>query len=202
MKKVFCGGLLLLLVFGGEGCWLLYGEGAPKLDAANKRVLIIPFQDRWAYYYHSADGEALADSASRRLAQLSSRTELIEAESAQSMLPPTEPTHKDWQEIGKALRADYIVMGEIVSLTTREPDVIGMLRGKLVARVAVFDSSTGSFCYQESFISRYPSPSQPYGIPVHDTSEEAIKQAVITLAADYIAGIFVGWRRTRSVPNP
>jgi len=190
-KAIPVGPLLLAMVIAGQGCFMV----PARLDAAGKRVLVIPFQDRRDYYFHSADGLVLAKLAAKRLKDLSPRTDVVDAELARSELALRKSANPHWEELGRSLACDYIVIGEILSLTARDPAFIGLLKGKLVTRVTVFDVSADSFCYQETLASQYPPATEPYGIPVHDASEDFVRQAVIALGADQIAGIFVAHRR-------
>ncbi len=185
--------VIMVLLVGGCGLFSRRADSKDvgRIDARGKRVVIIPFQDSEYYYFHSADGIVLASYTAVRLQERSPKTEVVVPEPGQAMLPLKEPTDADWQALGEALSGDYLVAGEIVRLTTRDPGVIGMLRGTLVARVFVCDVQTGSTCLQETFTVFYP-PGSPggVGVPTHDVTEAVIRKGVVAVAASRIAEIF------------
>lgn len=136
--------LLVLPLLALPGCW--HGKSVDaRVDLKGKRLLIIPFAQGERLEFDSRTGRDLAERIGTLIAQAApKRSAVIDSREAERLLPAVRDRGTDWLKLGRALKADLLLLGEIREHRLRDKGQLTSWRGTLVLDYRVVDAATGA----------------------------------------------------------
>ena len=188
--------LLCLVSVGVAGC------GSNAVDARvplkkGQRILVVPFAQGKAKCFESRLGRDLAGGISATLIPfLPKEAGVLDQGSAEALLPVPRTDSMDWGRLGKALKADWVVVGVIRDYRLRDPGTLTTRRGTMVVDYRILDVARGMVALEmpgRAFhfpLDRSDDPAVNYGMDVFTGSEEDIATGLMEVSAFGIASEF------------
>jgi len=195
---------LLAVCLAASGCHIIgvpfsfithqdYASVAAEYDLeSGGRILVVPFKEKEGFYFESQKGRDLA-----RLVELQMRANLknIRLVSSNKVLESETPLRletADWAAIGKALGADYILLGKISLFRTKEPGAVNLLMGKSVVDVELLAvQEEGRSVWSKRIDSKFPEDvNELGGVSTFHIDEETIHDGLLLAAAKEIVNNF------------
>ena len=116
-----------------------------RVPLKGRRLLVIPFRQGSAAEFDSPLGRDLAQALNAALApNLPRKAALLDFRDAERLLPVPRGALVDWPRLGRTLRADLVLLGEIREHRLRDPKTTGLQRGTLVVDYRVLDAAAGA----------------------------------------------------------
>ena len=155
-------------------------------------ILVVPFKEKEGFYFKSQKGRDLA-----RLVELRVRTNLknMLPVSSNKVLESESPLRLEtanWASTGKALGADYILLGEISLFRTKDPGALNMLMGKSVINVELLAvREEAKIVWSKKINSKFPEDvGELGGVSEFHMDEETIHEGLLLRAAKDIVNNF------------
>jgi hypothetical protein len=201
---------ILLLIPLLAGCGWLFGV-AGRTDAEvplrNETVLILPFSMPGRSYFQSTFGERFARYVQKALiAACPSATVMGPDDLPQSLKDEGSTSIQIGQvieaealyHIGRRLKADYVVVGEIHTIQSKKPKSFGVLQGRMTLSARIASVSEGKVAWRGDRLT-FTYPKQVFGedMPAElEEDENTLLRKLLAQAAVGLAEPFVGRERT------
>ena len=169
-----------------------------EVNLDGRTAVVIPFQEKGGAYFASMDGAELAERVARQMMANMPKTQFVGTLPARESVEKST-TESTLAELGKAAGADVVVTGTLTEFRTKEPKTQLVLRGTCSAQVMVYDVKAMKTIKSWTVTVRYPEMGE--GIPETDTTESAVRDAVLKRTADLIAKKFYAWKKSLG-PQP
>ena len=169
-----------------------------EVNTDGHTVVIIPFKDDNYPYFESRDGSELSERVAGQMRRHLSRTRFVSALPISKKFDSTQIENMEVDELGKAVRADRVLVGNLREFSTSEPGTIGILRGTCRIDLVLFDAPKKQSIWKQSFKIHYPE--RGVGIPSIDTTPEKIREELLKLVSDTIAKKFYTHKERRKPP--
>jgi len=171
-----------------------------QLDPEGHRMVVMPMKDRLNYHFDSMRGVGLARSVTERLLEQRKEDgdlvmdvvpfEDLEAEVGKVHKDPKDFTPAD---IGRMMKADLVLIGNIEQFESRIPGDVGISRGRAKVTIKVVETAKP----ERSMLTRtidlkYPDEKLTSSgvLMTADASPEAIEAGLMKSLADKIAKLF------------
>lgn len=202
--RAFVGMLLLSVVCGcadsgdnvvGPPCLTVIER---EVNTDGHTVVIIPFKDDNYPYFESRNGSDLSERVAGQMRRHLSKTRFVSALPIRKKFDSAQIENMGVDELGKAVRADRVLVGNIREFTAQEPKTVGILRGTCRIDLVLFDAPKKQSIWRQSFKIHYPE--RGVGIPSTDTTPEKIREELLKLTSDTIAKKFYTYKERRKPP--
>jgi hypothetical protein len=192
------------------GCSWLFGIGGKteaEVPLKNETVLILPFSMPGRSYFQSAFGERFAGYVQKALvAACPSATVLGPDDLPQSLKDEGATSIQIGQvietealyHIGRRLKADYVVVGEIHTVQSKKPKSFGVLQGRMSLSARIAAVSEVKVAWRGDRMT-FTYPKQVFGedIPAEiEEDENTLLRKLLAQAAVGLTEPFVGRERT------
>jgi TolB-like protein len=181
MRKTCVGSLTASLLFLTvlAGCGLTGNMIEPPFDTGGKKIVFVPFRERDLYYFESGLGMEISALLAHLVRSKSNELKVVDIAPAEALIKGRDPDAIDWQEVGRATGADYIVLGFIKTLRAKDPEFVNCYKGRFYAQIALIQAATGAELMREDVTTSYPSDNfaQPF-LSVVETTEDEVLQKV------------------------
>jgi len=173
----------LLIALAGCSPYASKSKVKKEFDMDGKSVAVIPFQDPNNDYFRSMVGNRIAKLTSVHLQRYATDECSVkpynETYEGASKMDYDDP---DWQEIGKKLEVDYLLIGRIKRFRTQGKGSINMLNGVMDGHFELLDiNDKGKVVWQKNVTALYPED-QKWGLGM-DTFEISKGEMLIELVA-------------------
>ena len=162
-KYVCLGVLPVLLLSVVCGCADSIVAGNPRLISIKREVntdghtvVVIPFKDAGHGYFESADGSELTDRTVHQMRIHLPKTRFVSALPIRRKFDQTQLGDVSVEELGKTVRADMVLVGNLKEFSTQEPKTRLILRGTCEIDLMLFDVGTKSEVWKRSLTIHYP----------------------------------------------
>ncbi len=196
---VVAAGILMLLPCG---CKELFGEGPRgRVKLGNGRLVVVPFATPpKRKHFESEIGKLFARTVAdlvregcpaARVVATDEFPESIEGQSLDALSPI---------ELGQALSANYVAIGEIHELQAKEPGSYKLLKGTIVISARVYDVKDEALIWQitkQKF--HWPRLVGGEMVPADTEDEEEVIRKTMREAAWAVAAVFRGPRSDRDL---
>ncbi|MBM4032729.1 MAG: hypothetical protein FJ291_13200 [Planctomycetes bacterium] len=186
-----------ILVLAPLGCEEMFGKKKPKglVRLGTGCLVVLPFATPNKKHFESELGSTFSTMIADLVREGCPGAKVLDARTlpAQANGQPIEKA--SLVDIGQALGANYVVIGEIHELTAKEPGAYKVLKGTMVISAWVFDCSDGSVPWR--IVQRkyhYPRLLGGEAIPAPSDDEEEVITRVMREAAWGVAAVFRGAR--------
>jgi hypothetical protein len=130
----------------------------PPFDTVGKKIVFVPFRERDLYHFESALGMEISALLASVVSKKSEELRVVDIAPAAPLIRSKEPGAIDWQEVGRAAGADYVVLGFIKTLRAKDPQLhVNCYKGVFQAEIAVIQTATGTEVAKEDISVTYPS---------------------------------------------
>jgi hypothetical protein len=181
MRKTYFGSLIVSLLFLTvlAGCGLTENMIEPPFGTAGKKIVFVPFCEPDLYYFESKRGMEISALLAHLVQSKSNELKVVDIAPAIALIRGKDPDAIDWQEVGRATGADYIVLGFVKTLRAKDPEYVNCYKGRFHAQIALIQTATGAELMREDVAVSYPSGSfaQPV-LSVLETTEDEVLQKV------------------------
>ncbi len=160
MKPLLLPLLTLALALPLAGC----SKTLPaRINLKGKRLLVIPFAQGPAREFDSTFGRDLADATSGavRSSPLPKGAAVLDFRDAERLMPRGRTESPDWPRLGAALKADYLLLGEVKLYQLRDPKALTTRRGTLIVAYRVLDVAHASYALLVPSRTFYFPPQKP-----------------------------------------
>jgi hypothetical protein len=175
------------------GCSLFQGDLIdPVIDVEGKRLAVIPFKDRLNPYFESEPGTQMAETIAYNLQKNAEELRVVDFNLLNALSQKEDLSRCTLEEIGRKLRANLLLIGDIKTFSTRQRGEVGILRGKAVIDLRAIDlAAEGKVAWKGRVEVHYPAKGPAsWGISTTEATEEDIRYGLIRRAAKKIAEKF------------
>gem|GEM_PF-5951321 len=153
-----------------------------RVSLKGKRVLVIPFAQSPAREFDSTLGRELAANVSA-LASVAVPKALgvVDFRDAERLMPRSRTESVDWIRLAQAMKADFVLLGEIQDYRLREPKNLTTRQGTLVVSYRVLDVAKG--------VNLVVVPARAFLFPPVQDSEFSIGEDLFTKSDVIAAGL-------------
>jgi hypothetical protein len=151
----------------------------PSFDTVDKKIVFVPFCERDLYYFESAEGMRISALLAAVVSRKSDDLKVVDVAPAAPLIKGKNPDTINWQEVGKAVGADYVVLGFIKTLRAKDSLHVNCYKGVFNAEITVIQTATGKEVMREDVFATYPSGRfQQEVLSVVETTEDEVLQKV------------------------
>ncbi|HPD15583.1 MAG TPA: hypothetical protein PLE19_11560 [Planctomycetota bacterium] len=188
-------GLLTLVACGCEE-WLGLTYGRPGIVRLGRgSVVVLPFATPGRKYFESEVGRRFSHVVADLIREGCPAARVIDCDGLPETIEGQSLDQIPIADIGNALGADYVVIGELHELRSKDPGSYRVLKGTIVVSARVFESRSGSVIWQiMKRTSHYPHLVAGEQVPAETTNEEEVILKVMREGAWPIAAVFRGPR--------
>ena len=179
------------------GCSAIDRKVPPVYDIRGSRVLIVPFRSGNYWHYESKDGNRLGQSIEGAMQTDCGGLQTIRNRPLQEEIRRDLSDEIPWLEYARRAEVDYLIVGEIESLSLEEPSMIGMFQGRIRVRYEVWDVRGGKRGYTRALEVRFPENPEAGEVYISfEQSREEITVALMAAAGRKIAGHLCGYEQS------
>jgi len=188
-------GLLALLACGCEE-WLGLTYSRPSMVRLGKgSVVVLPFATPGRRYFESEVGRTFSHVVAELIREGCPTARVVDCDGLPEQIEGQSLDQVPIADIGNALGADYVVIGEIHELRSKDPGSYKVLKGTIVVSARVIESRTGSVIWQiMKRTSHYPHLVAGEMVPAETMNPEEVVLKVMREGAWPIAAVFRGPR--------
>lgn len=136
---------LILPLMALTGCFMTGRTIEARVPMAGKRLLIIPFAQGERLEFDSRIGRELAEKVGTLVSREGpKKSAVVDSREAERLLPAVRNRNTDWRKLAAALKADYLLLGEIRDYRLRDKGALTSWRGTMVLDYRVVDVAKGS----------------------------------------------------------
>ena len=186
--------LLAPLALVPSGCFYGLFEGV-KSDVPIGRgtVAVMPFATPTRTYFESPLGEGFGTQVAEIIRKGCPASKVLGPLDLPQTVRGRQLAQIPLKDLGKALGADYMLIGEILELRAKEPKTSQFLKGTMVLSARVVDVKAGKAIWQiERRTYHYPALFANEIVPADERDEETVLKKVMIEAARGVAEPFTG----------
>ena len=202
LRRLFPALLVVLstgcLTFVGRSCTPdRAGTASPAVTVGSGTLAVLPFATPGAHYFESRIGARFSREIVDVLAAELPGTKVLDVDSLLERIDPPKGSSFSIVRMGENAGADYVLYGEIHSLSGRPPKSFGVLQGKMVVTARVIDvrnrrevwlSERETYRYPPLLMGKEPTPAD-------EIDEEVVIKKTMKEAARGVAAVFTGRKR-------
>lgn len=164
-----------------------------RIRTEGKKIAVIPFrrQDEDLYFLESKVGDEISVVVAQLIMKEAINTKVADPTPAFDMVRDKNPETIKWGDVAKKLKADYVIVGNILVYRARDPKRhVNCYRGEMAVQVTVWDADN-AMVLMETVATEYPSGK--FRAPVLDTfstTEAEVLARLRARAALWIARLF------------
>jgi len=191
-----------LLAIAPLGCDDAMFGGRPKapIRLGTRKLVILPFATRNRKHYESDVGRLFSKVAAQLVRDGCPAGKVADATDLPETVEGQKLEELSLAEAGRALGADYVVIGEIQDLRAKKPGSFRVLHGMMVMSARICDVKTGAVVWQVTQRKfHYPHLVGGEEVPAPTEDEQEVIQRVMIEAAWSIAAQFRGPRTPEEI---
>jgi len=205
-KRRFVRLLPALLVCVATGCLSFVGRSCmpdnpgvvtPTVKLGSGTLAVLPFATPGASYFESKVGARFSRDVADAVSAALPSAAVLYVDGVLERVDPPKGSSFSIVRMGENIGADYVLIGEIHSLSGKPPKSFGVLQGKMVVSARVVDvRNRREVWFSERETYRYPPLFLGKDeVPADETDEEKVLRETMLEGAKGVASIFTG--RTR-----
>jgi hypothetical protein len=185
--------LLAVIMVSISGC-ALFGKDTvkPSFPTEGKKIAIVPFAFGGEDFFESKLGIKMAREVQNLVQSKSSDLTFVSPEPLAEILMEHNVEDIDWNEAGRVLKADYVLLGIIRTFTLKDPKVIGLLRGNVEVEIKLFDVVHGGKVILAKPV-QHKYPPGEYEATAGEENEESVEKFLFSGIVNKIAGHFYAY---------
>ena len=175
------------------------GTTGAEVRLGNKTLAVLPFATLNRSYFESKLGARLSRDTAKFVRTGCPQAKVLDADGVVERVAPPKAGRFSVIKLGEALKADYVLIGEIDDLSGKPPGSFGVLAGKMVVSARVVDVAARKEVWTTISPKTFRYPPRFLGkeeIPADETEEEVVIRKVMLEAAKGLAAVFTGRQRT------
>jgi len=180
-----------------QGCFLsgLFGGTGSRIDLHRKRLVVLPFATPNRPRFESAVGARFSKEVAELVRDGCPSATVLEAEELPEEIDGNPIAELSVMELADGLKADYLVVGEILVLRGKDPKSFKVLHGTMVLSARVVDVAKAEIAWKtERRTYHYPELLGGEPLPATEQDETDVIKKVMREAAWGVAEVFRGPR--------
>ena len=173
----------------------LFGGARATIPLGTGTLAVLPFATPTKSYFESEVGARFSREIARLVREGCRAANVIDVDRIPTTIDGRPADELSVTELGRALGANYMVIGEIHDLRAKDPKTRYVLKGTMVISARAFGTHEGKILWSVSRRTvHYPPPIGGEEIPAVESDEEEVIHKVMREAAWVVAEVFRGPR--------
>ena len=188
---------MLGLCVASQGCVLsrMFGGTGSRVDLHGKRLVVLPFATPNRQRFESMVGARFSKEIAELVRDGCPSATVLEAEELPKEIDGHAMADLSVMELADGLKADYLVVGEILALRGKDPKSFKVLHGTMVLSARVVDVAKAELVWKtERRTFHYPKLLGGEPIPAMEQDEGKVIEKVMREGAWGVAEVFRGPR--------